>query len=128
MKCFYDPTKDAIGTCKSCGKGLSKEYAVDLGKGLACKDRCEGDVKKLIVLIDRNLAFSDTSETIVKGSGKAAYATSLFLLFSGLAFFAIGIKNGFEPFLSFLGILFLAYGIFSIVRAKSISASMKAQK
>jgi len=125
MKCFYDTTQDAIGTCKSCGKGLSKEHAVDMGKGLACKGRCEEDVRKLIALIDSNVSLSGTSENLVKGSGKTAYASSLFLLCAGAVFLAMGVAREFDSFLTALGAIFLAYGVFSIVRARSISASMK---
>lgn len=48
MNCFYHPTAVAVGTCKSCNKGLCRECAVDLGKGLACKGRCEEDVKAVM--------------------------------------------------------------------------------
>ena len=43
MKCFYHQDRDAVGVCKSCERGVCSECAVDLGKGLACKDRCEDD-------------------------------------------------------------------------------------
>jgi hypothetical protein len=125
MKCFYDPTQDAIGTCKSCCKGLSKEHAVDLGKGLACKGRCEEDVRNLIDLIDRNVSLSGASVNLVKGSGKTVYAASLFLLSAGAAFLVMGIVRDFDTFLTVLGAIFVAYGVFTILRARSISASMK---
>ncbi|MBU4189689.1 MAG: hypothetical protein KJ886_01655 [Candidatus Thermoplasmatota archaeon] len=32
MKCFYNPTRDAVGVCKNCGKGLCAECAVDVGR------------------------------------------------------------------------------------------------
>ncbi|MBP7275989.1 MAG: hypothetical protein KBA51_07280, partial [Kiritimatiellae bacterium] len=35
MKCFNHEDRDAVGTCKSCGKGVCRECAVDMGKGLA---------------------------------------------------------------------------------------------
>jgi hypothetical protein len=124
MKCFYNETQDAIGTCKSCGKGLSKEYTVDLGKGLACKGYCEEDVRKLIALIDRNVSLSPTSEYLVKGSGKAVYALSLFGLCLGATFLLVGIAAKFSLFIAF-GPIFLAYGIYSLLRARSIISSMK---
>jgi hypothetical protein len=45
MKCFYHHDQDAVGECKSCGKGLCPACAVDLGKGLACRQRCEDNVR-----------------------------------------------------------------------------------
>lgn len=38
-----------MGLCKSCGKGLCRACAVDLGQGLACADSCEVDVRDMIL-------------------------------------------------------------------------------
>jgi len=45
LKCFYNPTRDAVGVCKNCGKGLCADCAVDVGNGIACKGNCEIRVK-----------------------------------------------------------------------------------
>src|SRR4051794_41083631 len=58
MRCFYHQDKDAVGSCKSCGKGLCAECAVDLGKGLACRGRCEETARAIIELVDRNIQLS----------------------------------------------------------------------
>lgn len=58
MRCFYHQDKEAVGSCKSCGKGLCQECAVDLTKGLACRARCETDAQAIIQLIDRNIQLS----------------------------------------------------------------------
>lgn len=47
MLCFYHPNVQAVGSCKNCQKGLCQECAVDVGNGLACKDRCETQVKEI---------------------------------------------------------------------------------
>jgi len=47
MKCFYHPERDAVGVCKSCGKGLCGECAAEVGGKLACKDKCEDQAKAL---------------------------------------------------------------------------------
>jgi hypothetical protein len=60
MRCFYHKDKDAVGSCKSCGKGLCVECAVDLGKGLACRGRCEESARAIIELVDRNIQLSTT--------------------------------------------------------------------
>ena len=58
MRCFYHQDKEAVGTCKLCGKGVCPECAVDLTKGLACRGRCETDAQAIIQLIDRNIQLS----------------------------------------------------------------------
>jgi hypothetical protein len=60
MRCFYHQDKDSVGSCKSCGKGLCAECAVDLGKGLACRGRCEESARAIIELVDRNIQLSTT--------------------------------------------------------------------
>ena len=47
MLCYYHPKAKAVGLCKNCQKGLCQECAVDVGNGLACKDRCETQVKDI---------------------------------------------------------------------------------
>jgi hypothetical protein len=63
MRCFYHQDREAVGTCKSCGKGVCGECVVDLGKGLACRSRCEADVRAVIALIDRNIQLSTATPT-----------------------------------------------------------------
>lgn len=38
MKCFDDPTRDAVGPCTRCGKGVCPEDAVYIDGKLYCKD------------------------------------------------------------------------------------------
>ncbi|WKZ42299.1 MAG: hypothetical protein QY302_09345 [Anaerolineales bacterium] len=41
------PTVQAVGLCKNCQKGLCQECCADVGNGLACKDRCEIQVREI---------------------------------------------------------------------------------
>jgi len=86
MKCFKHIDKDAVGICKSCGKGLCPECATVFQKGLACKEECEEEVQALIIL-------GEKSKTVLKKTSRTIYA-------SGILFFSIG---GFLAFIS-LGI------------------------
>jgi len=61
MHCFYHQDREAVGMCKSCGKGLCGECAADLNKGLACRSRCEEDARAVIELIDRNIQLATAS-------------------------------------------------------------------
>ncbi len=45
MKCFNDPTRDAVGTCSLCGKGICPEDAVYIEDKLYCK-KC---AKKILI-------------------------------------------------------------------------------
>jgi hypothetical protein len=118
MKCYYHRDRDAIGECKSCGKGLCPECAVDLGKGLACRDRCERDAKALIAFIEHNMEMTRKASALL-GANRQAH------LWSGALFIALGAVFGawglvMEPrhdFVVLIGAVFLAYGLFSLTRA-----------
>jgi hypothetical protein len=126
MKCFYDTTQDAVGTCKSCGKGLCADHVVDLGKGLACKNRCEEDVRSLIALIDSNVAMRATSQKLILSSGRAGIIGSLFFLLMGTSFLVAGIvwweRRGLFPVS--MGVIFIAWSLFGFFRSYSIQRTI----
>ncbi len=55
MNCYRHPASPAVGLCKSCYKALCSECAVDIGKGLACKNSCEENVRHQVEMSDRAL-------------------------------------------------------------------------
>lgn len=117
MKCFYDPTQDAVGACKSCGRGLSHEHLTEMDKGLACRGRCEEDVRSLITVIDRNVSSSAATNRILKGSSTAGYGSGVFLTVMGIVFGFTGLREAHLDFTFYLGAAFIVYGIWTLVRA-----------
>jgi len=122
MKCFYDSSQDAIGTCKSCGRGVSADHLTDMGKGLACRGRCEDDVKSLITLIERNISSSAATSQILKRSSNTGYGSGVFLTGMGLIFTLTGLRESGIGFTLYLGIGFLAYGVWTFVRVHKYAA------
>lgn len=123
MRCFYHQDKDAVGSCKSCGKGLCAECAADLGKGLACRGHCEADVQAVISLIDRNIQLQPTTTRLIQAGGSARMAGSLFFLASGAVFLIYGLTSEREmTFVTILGVCFLAYGLFVLLWSRRIAA------
>jgi hypothetical protein len=86
MRCFYHYERDAVAACKSCGRGLCPDCAADVGNGLACRDRCEEQVRAVNRIIERNkTAYEKTS---------GAYArTALFYGLVGVLFLVPGLTN-----------------------------------
>jgi hypothetical protein len=117
VHCFYHQERDAVGSCKSCGKGVCSACAVDLGKGLACRGRCEDDVKAVLALVEENLRMVGRTPRILRSNRQShVWAAVLFILL-GAAFLAWGLLS--EAGLSFLVVLggiFLAYGLLSLAR------------
>jgi hypothetical protein len=115
MKCFYDPSKDAVGTCKSCGRGISFEHLTEMDKGLACKNRCEADTRDVTALIDHNIKSSLATSQILKKGSNTGYGSAVFTTLMGCIFTFSGIKNHTDTSL-YLGIAFLVYGLWSFFR------------
>jgi hypothetical protein len=133
MKCFYHQDRDAVGSCKSCGKGLCAECAIDLGKGLACRDRCEEEVEAVIALVAENIRMLGKSPALLQTSRRSYLWTGAYSIVIGAVFLAWGLST--EPRLDFvvvIGGVGLAFGLLTIVRAfgmpRANDASLAAQK
>ena len=117
MKCFTREERDAVGTCKSCGKGICRDCAVDMGKGLACRNKCENDVSVLIALIDQNIRLSPVGKNVMGNLRKNTYMQAAFLLAAGVIFFLTGLAAGKVVELpGLLGLIFLLYGGYCLWR------------
>jgi hypothetical protein len=90
MKCFHHHDADAVGVCKSCGKGLCVPCAVDIGRGLACRERCEEDVRNLIHLVDNNMRLSPASQAMLGKQPRAYLASGTFQILAGCLFMLLG--------------------------------------
>ena len=121
MNCFYHRDKTAIGSCKSCGKALCPDCAVDLGKGLACRSHCEEDVKALIALIDRNIKLSPDAARQLEAGRRTRLSSAIFMLVSGLIFLAWAARDMDRFGVSFLvplGVCFLLYGAYGLFQVR----------
>jgi hypothetical protein len=115
MKCYYQPIEDAVGMCKICNKGLSVDFAVDTGHGLACKGKCEQELQEWVVIAERTKATSAKNAAIINRSTSSLRSTAVFNTVIGATFFGLGAYRSFEPLLTVLGALFLAYGGYSLL-------------
>jgi hypothetical protein len=117
MKCFYSES-EAVGICKSCGRGLSRAYATEFPKGLACAKRCEADVQRLIRV----------EEAVPGGAGINGVVSGGFTMLAGGAFvyFSGGLAGGLSlP--SFMGVVFFFYGLYVAVRAIVVAKRRKSR-
>src|SRR5258707_12131494 len=121
MSCLYHHGKDPVGGCKSCGKALCSECAVDLGKGLACRGHCEDDVRALITLIDRNIKLSPQTTRLLESGRKTKSSASIFNLILGAIFIAWGLTDIERlRFIAILGGGFFFFGLFALFPAPKI--------
>jgi hypothetical protein len=112
VRCYYHQEREAVGFCKSCNKGLCPHCLVDLDKGLACRGRCEADVRGLILMNEVNVAIAAKVPAQLRANRLACSLTSWFLLSAGVVFLLLGALNYPEAgsFL-LLGGLFVSFGL-----------------
>lgn len=153
MRCFYHQDKEAVATCKSCGKALCAECAVDLGKGVACRGRCEDDARNIIELVERNIQSSRPSARMslvqpkqvetpdketqvsatltrhIQSSQKWQKWVAVFSIVIGVVFAAAAVANR-ENLLLFaiLGVCFLAFGVAGFLSIRKCRTEALTQK
>ena len=86
MRCFYHHDADAVGTCKSCGRGVCPSCAAELPNALACRQRCEDEVRALNLIIARN-------KTVHEKTSGAYVKTAVFYAAVGALLVAAGAAN-----------------------------------
>lgn len=115
-----------MGSCKSCGKGLCTECAVDLTKGLACRQRCERDVQALIELVDRNIRLAPATAKLLESARSMRIRGALFNLLTGFVFLWWGARDPDRlGFLVLLGVCFLGFGGFGFLQAWRSARSLQ---
>jgi hypothetical protein len=98
---------------------LCPECAVDLGKGLGCRNRCEEDVRAVIKLIEQNIKISDRATTILETRKGAAGGAWTFNLVIGAVFVVWGFTDPERlMFLIILGVCFIGFGGFSFIKSR----------
>ena|SRR6266446_10688333 len=118
MKCFYHHDVDAVGICRSCQKGVCHQCGNDLGRGLACRDRCEGDVRGLLALVEQNVRLAPTSGSLIMAQRRNMILACGYFLFMGLIFIVWGVSTPWKPFnfALFLGAGLTLFGLAQLVR------------
>lgn len=115
MRCFYHRDLDAVGTCKSCGRGICGHCLVEFEKGLACRDRCESEVQALIDLLDRTLEVAPTSHRMIRGSRKIYIASGFCAVIIGGVILSEGIRDPRLHLFVYMGSVILAFGLYLLV-------------
>jgi hypothetical protein len=115
MRCYYHRDRDAVGLCKSCGKGLCEDCQTDLGAGLACKGRCEDSVHGLIALVQHNVRAVPTAKALLRLNRPVSLGASLFMLAAGGTFIALGALDARVRPIAVIGGILCAFGVLALI-------------
>ncbi len=110
MDCFYHEGRSAVGSCRACFKGVCRACAVDLGKGLACTNRCEQAVRDLLATLDQSIRYSGVSAGILRSARTLWLGLAVVALLVGAFVTAWGLTLPAFREISFLGLPFLVIG------------------
>lgn len=87
MKCYYHPGIGTVAICKNCQRALCMDCAVDVGNGMACKNKCEEEVKAVNELLKRGqCAYQKAGSAYI---GSAIMIGLLGLLFTGISILSL---------------------------------------
>ena len=123
MECYYHEGRPAVGSCRSCLKGICRGCVVDLGKGLACADRCEAAVRDLLATLDLSIRYRGVSGSMLNaarnlwlGLAVVAFGVGTFVTLWGLSLPAF-------REVSLLGVAFLTIGLLTLRVARKVRSS-----
>lgn len=89
MNCFQHRENQGIGICKSCGKAVCPDCAIEFPKGLACSNECEKDAKELVEMNERGKRIYGIGEF---KTNKLASGVWVWLLLSGVMWVIAGMS------------------------------------
>jgi hypothetical protein len=124
VKCFNHPQNEAVGSCKHCFRGVCPQCARDSGVGLACSETCEGEIKSVHALVERNknlTAFAPKTH-----SRSAFMLTMMSVVFIGFGIFS---KIPFmSAFLIVFGVVVLCGAAFSLLNSRKIASATVSER
>jgi hypothetical protein len=96
---------------------LCDDCQIDLGRGLACKNRCEENVRAVIALVEHNVRAVPTARVSLRLSRWVWVGIGLFILMPGCVVIVLGVLDSRLRILILLGGMLGVFGILALVFA-----------
>ncbi|MGQ0721769.1 MAG: hypothetical protein ACT4PE_09385 [Candidatus Eiseniibacteriota bacterium] len=119
MECFYHAGAPAVGSCRSCLKGLCRSCAVELEGGLACPDRCEEQVRAIVAALQQSARYQSVSTGLLRSARGLWSGLTVVALFVGLFVAVWGLSLPAFREIAALGIPFLALALITARLARN---------
>ena len=121
MECFYHEGATAVGSCRSCIKGLCRSCATELEGGLACAGRCENMVRSLVATIQQSTRYQGVSAGLLRSARGLWLGLTAVAALVGLFVIAWGLSLPTYREIAALGIPFLALAFISARLARNVA-------
>jgi hypothetical protein len=120
VECFYHDGRQAVSSCRACLRGLCRECGTDLGRGLACRGRCEPAVRDLIATLEQSIRYRGVSGGILQASRTLWSGLAVIALLVGAFVGVWGLTLPAYREISLLGLPFLLVGALTLRVARSV--------
>lgn len=121
MKCYNHPDRDGIAICRSCGKAICRECAMESRDGIACQQSCLASLaEKSALNAQQAVHLKNLKRTNLLGS---LFSIAMGILFIFFSFQGFGLVY---DFIFLLGIGFTLYGI--VAQAVNMVIFLKSSK
>ncbi len=118
MECFEHPGQAAVGLCRACMRGVCRACAVPLRLGLACRDRCEEDVRALASTLEHGISTARLSSQLVRQTPLIWIGIALVSIVVGVFVLGFGLSLPDYREIAFLGLPFLAIGALALTAVR----------
>ena len=122
MECFYHEGATAVGSCRSCLKGLCRSCGTELEGGLACAGRCETMVRAVVATIQQSARYQGVSAGLLRSARGLWIGLTGVASLVGLFVIAWGLSLPAFREIALLGIPFLALAFISARLARSVGS------
>jgi hypothetical protein len=123
MECFYHEGATAVGSCRSCLKGLCRSCATELEGGLACANRCEAMVRAVVTTIQQSARYQGVSAGLLRSARGLWLGLTAVSALVGLFVIAWGLSLPMFREIAILGIPFLALAFLSARLARNVAST-----
>jgi hypothetical protein len=120
MECFYHEGATAVGSCRSCLKGLCRSCATELEGGLACAGRCETMVRSVVAAIQQSARYQGVSAGLLRSARGLWLGLTAVAALVGLFVIGWGLSLPIYREIAALGIPFLVLAFLSARLARSV--------
>lgn len=123
MECFYHPATPAVGSCRSCLKGLCRACAAELDGGLACRGRCEAMVTAVVATLRQSARLQNVSGGLLRSAPGLWTGLTLVSGFVGLFVLVWGASLPAFREIALLSLPFFALAVIAGRLARSMRAA-----
>jgi hypothetical protein len=110
MECAEHAGRAAIGLCRACLRGVCRDCAEPQRLGLACRGRCEADVRALAATLEQSMRTAALSSGLVQGTPRLWAGLAVVSLSVGVFVIVFGLSLPEFRTIALLGLPFLAIG------------------